>query len=511
MSEIFQKYKWVVLAGDFNSPFIRNYIWVKGLFKYPELFGVPRPVLGIVSKENTIEYIGDLTTWTKTHEAMKKLVEKDNQFVEKLIDTTNRLGEMFNEWSEKNIFRVDVQKLSSENIVSLLNDFVEKQGEMYAYGTTLPVLDFGNFSFVEGNLKKILKEKLSETEYEKYFEILTEPLHNSFAQDQEEDLLQMMSKFYPSEDWKNDVNQKPITALKVEYPDFYGALQEHTSKHAWVYYVYLGPAYTEKDFLEFIKDYLHKGVDPTEKLEQIKSRKQEIASLRGKYIENLKPNEFEEMILKLVGRLVWAKPRRKDYQSKSYYHLEKLLREIAHRLSISVSQVRSMPVDLLVTSLDKDEVDLSTVNSIYKFHVCLPDENEKVLILSNEEADDFCSKYVKSEKSENIKDVKEIKGTVAYKGKAKGKVKIINSPADMAKMQEGDILVSLATTPSIVPAMKKAAAIITDEGGLTCHASIVSRELGITCVVGTKFASKILKDGDMVEVDAIAGVIRILK
>lgn len=511
MVEIFQKYKWTVLAGDFNSPFIRNYIWVKGLFKYPELFGVSRPVLGIVSKENTIEYIGDLSTWTKTHEAMKKLVEKDNQFVEKLIDTTNKLGEIFNEWSEKNIFKAEMQKLSNENIVFLLKNFIEKQGEMYAYGTTLPILDFGSFSFVEGNLKMILKEKLSETEYEKYFEILTEPLHNSFAQDQEEDLLSMMSKFYTNENWKRDVNQKSLTEIKAEHPEFYEALQKHTFKHAWVYYVYLGPAYTEKDFFEFIKDYLHKEVSPTEKLEQVKSRKQEVASLREKYIEDLKPNEFERMILKLVSKLVWAKPRRKDYQSKSYYHLEKLLREIARRLSISVSQARSIPIDLLVTSLEKGEVDLSIINSIYKFHVCLPDENSGVLVFSNEEANDFLSRYVKSEKSEDIKDIKEIKGVVAYKGKAKGKVKVINSPADMGKMQEGDILVSLATTPSIVPAMKKAGAIITDEGGLTCHASIVSRELGITCVVGTKFASKILKDGDMVEVDAITGIVRILK
>lgn len=511
MSEIFQKYKWTVLAGDFNSPFIRNYTLVKGLLRYPELFGVPRPVLGIVSKENAIEYISDLTAWTKTHEAMKGLVEKDNQFVEKLIDRTNELGEIFNEWSEKNIFKTDLQKLSNENIASLLKDFVEKQGEMYAYGSALPILDFGDFSFVEDNLKKILKERLSETEYEKYFEILTEPLHNSFAQDQEEDLLLMMSKFYADENWKKDVNQKPLTEIKAEHPEFYEALQRHTSKHAWVYYVYVGPAYTEKDFLEFIKDYLHKGVNPEEKLEQIKSKRQEVASLREKYIENLKPNEFERMILKLVGKLVWAKPRRKDYQSKSYYHLEKLLREIARRLSISVSQARSMPIDLLAASLEKSEIDLSLINSIYKIHACLPDENEGVLVLSDEKANDFFNKYIESEKSEDMKDVKEIKGTVAYKGKVTGKVKVINLPADMIKMQDGDILVSLATTPSIVPAMKKAAAIVTDEGGLTCHASIVSRELGITCVVGTKFASKILKDGDMIEVDAIAGIVRILK
>ena len=107
--------------------------------------------------------------------------------------------------------------------------------------------------------------------------------------------------------------------------------------------------------------------------------------------------------------------------------------------------------------------------------------------------------------------INEIKGSPACRGKAQGIVKIINVPDDMEKMNQGDVLVSTATTPSIVPAMKKAAAIISDEGGLTCHAAIVSRELGTPCVVGTKIATKVLKDGDMVEVDAEKGVVTIIK
>ena len=67
------------------------------------------------------------------------------------------------------------------------------------------------------------------------------------------------------------------------------------------------------------------------------------------------------------------------------------------------------------------------------------------------------------------------------------------------------------TTPDFVPAMRKAAAIITNEGGITCHAAIVSRELGKPCITGTKIASKVLKDGDMVEVDAEKGIVRIMK
>ena len=74
-----------------------------------------------------------------------------------------------------------------------------------------------------------------------------------------------------------------------------------------------------------------------------------------------------------------------------------------------------------------------------------------------------------------------------------------------------DILVAPMTSPEYIFAMKKAKAIITDTGGLTSHAAIVSRELKILCLVGTKIATKVLKDGDIVEVDAIQGKVRKLK
>jgi len=67
------------------------------------------------------------------------------------------------------------------------------------------------------------------------------------------------------------------------------------------------------------------------------------------------------------------------------------------------------------------------------------------------------------------------------------------------------------TQPEFLPAMKKASAIITDEGGLTCHAAIISRELGIPCIIGTKIATKVFKDGDIVEVDATRGIVTMLE
>lgn len=83
--------------------------------------------------------------------------------------------------------------------------------------------------------------------------------------------------------------------------------------------------------------------------------------------------------------------------------------------------------------------------------------------------------------------------------------------SDLGKVKAGDIIVAVTIHPDYVPAMQKAAAIITDEGGITSHAAIVARELGLPCIVGTKSATKSLKDGDMVEIDATAGLVRKLK
>ncbi len=100
-----------------------------------------------------------------------------------------------------------------------------------------------------------------------------------------------------------------------------------------------------------------------------------------------------------------------------------------------------------------------------------------------------------------------LKGLGASPGVATGKVKVILSEDEISKVEEGDILVTTMTTPDMVPAMKRAAAIVTDEGGMTCHAAIVSRELGVPAVVGTKEATRVLKDGMIVTVDGEKGVV----
>ncbi len=117
---------------------------------------------------------------------------------------------------------------------------------------------------------------------------------------------------------------------------------------------------------------------------------------------------------------------------------------------------------------------------------------------------------IREEKKEEV-EIEEgkilVKGLGASPGIGVGRVKIVLSPDEISKVEEGDVLVTTMTTPDMVPAMRKASAIVTDEGGLTCHAAIVSRELGVPAVVGTEKATKVLKDGMLVTVDGDKGVV----
>ncbi|MEY2664434.1 MAG: hypothetical protein RIT04_242 [Candidatus Parcubacteria bacterium] len=105
---------------------------------------------------------------------------------------------------------------------------------------------------------------------------------------------------------------------------------------------------------------------------------------------------------------------------------------------------------------------------------------------------------------------KQIKGAIAYRGKVVGKVSLVFSRDDLHKINEGSVLVARTTMPDYIHAMEKAAAFVTDEGGITSHAAIIARELKKPCIVGTTNSTKVLKDGDMVEVDADKGVVRII-
>jgi len=188
--------------------------------------------------------------------------------------------------------------------------------------------------------------------------------------------------------------------------------------------------------------------------------------------------------------------------------LDKYLKKVSEMTNIEITLLKLLtPQELLSFFSGVANINEKVLRERQEWCLIKNGLTDFSLVFDYNKNGDFSTLLPKTEITENINS---LNGSVAFGGYAKGKVKIINNLGDMGKFNEGDILVSINTNPSLMPAIIKCSGIITDEGGVMCHASIIARELGKPCIIGTKIATKVLEDGDLVEVDANNGIVRIL-
>ncbi|MBI2444159.1 MAG: hypothetical protein HYV42_02890 [Candidatus Magasanikbacteria bacterium] len=240
---------------------------------------------------------------------------------------------------------------------------------------------------------------------------------------------------------------------------------------------------------------------------QLAEKKAEQATLgtrQEKIMQELHFSEEERWWVKMAQLCAAFQPYRKARQFKSCSHMEKYFREVARRLYISLDQARYLTHYEVAEALRKGEVDTNLLNERRKFFVYIFDNNQP-RCLTGSPAEAWYQEHVAQEMHQFSG---ELRGTVACPGRATGKVRMVNSYEEGQQFQPGEILVSFSTNPTLLPAMRLAAAIITEEGGLTCHAAIVSRELNIPCVVGIKGIVSGLQTGETIEVDAIKGLVK---
>ncbi|PIN76360.1 hypothetical protein COV17_02805 [Candidatus Woesearchaeota archaeon CG10_big_fil_rev_8_21_14_0_10_36_11] len=217
-------------------------------------------------------------------------------------------------------------------------------------------------------------------------------------------------------------------------------------------------------------------------------------------------NNDQKVKFQMIKELGYIKDARDDYRRKGIFYIQNLFAEIGKRMGVSLKNVAYLTESEIINFLNGKQVNLHKGKKRQEGFLMYMKDGKYICIdhAINEE-------LVKIGFSEEEIKVSEIKGTVACRGKAIGTVKIVRTVHDILKIKKGDILVAVTTHPDYVPAMQKSAAIVTDEGGMLSHAAIVSRELGIPCVVGTTNATKILRHGSKVEVDATNGVIRVIE
>lgn len=226
---------------------------------------------------------------------------------------------------------------------------------------------------------------------------------------------------------------------------------------------------------------------------------------KSKVHEELESLSSDDPFMLILSHLFSWQDERKANLLKSIYLAEPVLLALARKLSIPFENIKF----LLPEEVDKTS-DLNfqkILSDRAKLFVDYVKNDLSRILFVGEEADSFIKNFQEGKSSE----VSEFKGSIAFKGKVKGTVRICLSLESIKSFEDGEILVASMTRPEYISAMQHASAFITDEGGITCHAAIIAREMKKPCIIGTKIATKVLKDGDLVEVNADTGVVKILK
>lgn len=285
---------------------------------------------------------------------------------------------------------------------------------------------------------------------------------------------------------------------------------EYVQRYFWIRTNYLVYAQvTEEQILEEARTWLleHSVQALSKKLKEEASRIHKNREKKQALFEKLEAPPELRSVLRLSEVFTHLQDRRKERVLRMNCLFYPFIQEVERRFQIESPLGFYLTADELFSLFDGIVLNWQMIRERYQkgFVTIFSSEGVKLF-----RADDYKAEGWDRNFFQDVQMVKDVKGTTAYRGIVKGVVRVLKTVADIAQFQVGEILVANQTTPEYMPAMKKAAAMVTDQGGITCHAAIVSRELKIPTVIGTKVATQVLKDGDVVEVDAEKGIVSLL-
>ncbi|MDO8581666.1 MAG: PEP-utilizing enzyme [bacterium] len=277
-------------------------------------------------------------------------------------------------------------------------------------------------------------------------------------------------------------------------------IQIFSEKYIWLPYEYVGPKIWDVDAVRArIIEALEKEYSVNDEDNVLELQR---ACIAGHGLSTEIINLFQ-----ILRMFTIMQDDRKIYMTRfCYYFDHSILAELARRLDIPLVHARYIDPDLLKQHIARKTNLADCVRTRAEFVMTINSDAEGRVYYDGEEGrEKLRALGVVLHEPERTE---EVRGQVAYPGKVRGSVRIFKTSSDKVEFHEGDILITGMTTPDFVTIIKKAGAIITDEGGILCHAAIVSREMKKPCIIGTKIATKIFKDGDRVEVDAERGIVK---
>ena len=425
------------------------------------------------------------------------------------------------EWKkDEQLFLQACQQVDRLQLSTLSNKDLEKElkrfchAELREWGLSIMIDAFSLYS------EKIiipLLERLAKKYNKKISEILpilTSPVNRSFTIEESISFFKLLQKAQEQENLRKAVSSENLSRVK-RCKHFYSELQQHTQEYFWIKNSYLHSFFLDESFFLkrlslHLQDSRFYG-DISERIKEQEDLSSEAKRKKEELYEELRWGKDLQLLISLIEKFAWWQDQRKKNCMIASHYLMLFLDEGCRRRRVDKEEVQGLlPEEFLPflnNNLEISKLKERTKESFIIYRRKGKDNVEgegEIEILTGKKAGDLLKLLHKKINQE----VNDVRGMCASPGRAEGKVRIIMGTKDLGKMQEGDILVSSMTRPELVPAMRKAAAVVTDEGGLTCHAAIVSRELKKPCVVGTRIATKAFKDGELVEVNADHGMMR---
>jgi phosphohistidine swiveling domain-containing protein len=425
-----------------------------------EQLGIPFPKSFCeMKKGKTINLYVEATGLKEFIDISAKKVINDKLLLESLKEKTIEVTREMRDYADK-LLR-DINTISVSEILNILPKIKKMQAESMVYGCVVAFADA--FGEISNKTTEILNKRTSLK--------------------------------YPTHIYTAVLSFKDKTLTQKAYEDIATSKlsdEELISKYYWLDQGYIG-----------------RGL-AIDKLKEIKEHKISLDNLpsNDELLMELMLSDEEKRYFEVSSDLILIKSLRADSRQYLNVVVSKLIDKIAKDLNMEVKFLEVLCIDDLCNFLRGDKDAIFNLNERYQHSIILGIGPSNYNIIIGGEVDVFLKNRIESNTPEKKE---EIKGQVANPGKVIGVVKLVFGPQHISKVNEGDIMISTATSPQLLPAMKKAAAFVTDIGGITSHAAIVSRELKKPCIVGTKIATQILKDGDMIEVDADKGIVRIIK
>ncbi len=474
--------------------------------KFKEVYGESITFTAFFVKENYVSWYWNDEDLIRTRTSFIEKVNENPIFLSDYLLKWHSLVKLF----DKAIERVEqtlLAKLSNEELLSLYSEFYNAY--ITEYGVAIIPQD-GFSMHADRFFKPLLREHLQnlgkENKLEEYYATLVSPITESFVSTEFKSRLLILKEIKKDPALTELFSKGKEEALKSiqNYPELNSLIEKHTKNFFWVEnnYAKMEPI-SKETFIDKICAEIY--LDPNKELKQLDELVFKTRREKEKLVKELNLNSEFKNLIKIAEVFAYMQDERKKYVLISNHYQRLFLDEIGKRLDLSRREMDYTIFPELKEMLLENKINKEKLSKRYNGCLAIYSLNGYELL------DGELAQNINEEIFTPKLDSEELKGSCASKGTAKGPVKIIKKIHDLVNFHKGDILVASMTRPEMVVAMKKAAAIVTDEGGITSHAAIVSRELGIPCIVGTQYATKILKDGDLVEVDANKGTVKKIK